>query len=374
MKRLPLCLFVLLLFAGCNGQNGDTLLVTGQIEGITADAGSRIGGRVTEVLVTDGDPVKAGDVLLRLDSADAEAVAAAARAQVARLQAMHTKLENGATPEQLRQAQALEQGAEAQYQMAQKGSRIEEIKAAQAALEAAQVQRDLARTELARVDRLFKEQVATQQQLDKARTASEAAEAQLRGTREKADMVEKGARVEEIAMAKANFDRAAAALDEMRIGARPEDREAAQAAVDAANADLARAEVALSEMVVKAPMDGLVESVDLEPGDLLKPGAAVRIIDPKNLKLWIYVSAAMLGYLRLGEEITLTTDSFGAEEFKAKIVHIASQGEFTPRNLQTQEERVQQVFGVKLKLDSAGGKLRAGMTAMAHLPRRAGAQ
>jgi HlyD family secretion protein len=101
---------------------------------------------------------------------------------------------------------------------------------------------------------------------------------------------------------------------------------------------------------------------------LVKPGAIVSIVDPEDLKLYVYVSAAMLGHLRLGQKVPLTTDSDGAEIFEGTITYVAPAGEFTPRNLQTKEERVQQVFGVKLKLNSAGGHLRAGMTVTAHLP------
>jgi HlyD family secretion protein len=156
-------------------------------------------------------------------------------------------------------------------------------------------------------------------------------------------------------------------LDELRAGPRAEDIAAAKAALAVAKADVQRAETALSEMVITAPMDGLVESIDVRAGDLVRPGAAVRMVNPDDLELNVYVSAAMLGHLQVGQEIPFTTDSHGGERFTGAISHIASEGEFTPRNLQTEEERVQQVFKVVLKFDSAGGKLRAGMSATAHL-------
>jgi HlyD family secretion protein len=176
-------------------------------------------------------------------------------------------------------------------------------------------------------------------------------------------------RDEEIATAKAMYDQASAALAEVKRGTRAEDLAAARAARDAAAADRQRAEVALREMVVTAPMDGVIESLDVHPGDLVKPGPIVRMVNPEDLKMIIYVGAVMLGYLKVGQKVTLTTDAHGAETFEGTVARIATEGEFTPRNLQTQEERIQQVFGVKLTLNSAGGKLRAGMTATAHLPK-----
>jgi HlyD family secretion protein len=360
------------MILGCESGPTGTLHVTGQIEGVAVSAGSKIGGRVAEVLVREGDAVKSGQVLVRLDDADAQAVVAAAKAKLAGTEAMLAKLEAGATPEQLRQAEAAAKAAEEQYRMAERGARGEEIRAAAAAVDGARAQRDNAERDFQRIERLYAEQAVSQRQFDQARAMYDAASAQHRAAAEQHAMAVKGAREEEVGMAKAAFERAQAALDEVRKGAREEDLASARAARDAAAADVLRAETAAGEMVITAPLDGVVESIDIHPGDLIQPGPVVKIVNPEDLELMIYVGAAMLGQLRLGEQVTLTTDSHGAETFQGEITYIAAQGEFTPRNLQTQEERVQQVFGVKLRLDSAGGKLRAGMTVTAHLPKHQG--
>jgi HlyD family secretion protein len=367
MKRfLPL---IVLLASGCEMNHRDTVLVTGQIEGNAVTAGSRIGGRVLDTAVREGDWVAAGDVLIRLEDDEAQAAVAAARAGLAAAEATLAKLEAGATQEQLRQAEAAVQAAEEQYRLVAGGARNEEIRAARAALDGAQAQRSTTENDFRRIERLFAEGAAAQRQLDQARLARDTAEAQFQAASEQHRMLVEGARAEEIGMAKAAFDQAQAALDELRIGAREEDRAAARAARDAAAADLSRAESVLREMTVTAPIAGLVESLDARPGDLLKPGPAVRIIDPDDLELKVYVSATMLGHLQVGQEVKLTTDAHGDKQFLGRIIQLSSQGEYTPRNLQTEEDRVQQVFGVKIALDSADGKLRAGMTAIAHLPR-----
>ena len=368
-QRRRIVLFIVAILAGCAGHNGAFLDVTGQIEAVSIEAGSRVGGRVSEVLVAEGDPVKLGDVLVRLEPNEAEALVAAAEARLAQARATLAKLEAGARPEEIQQAEAASRRAEEQYRLAERGFRSQEVKGAAATADAARAQRDEARAEFARVEKLFRETVASQQRFDQAKHALEAAEAQYQAARERQDLVASGARTEEISMAKAAFDQAAAALDLLRNGARKEDIDAARALRDAAEADLKRARVGVDEMVVKAPRDAIVESLDVHPGDLVKPGAIVSLVDPEDLKLIVYVSAPMLGYLRIDQKVTLTTDAHGSETFEGTIVRLASEGEFTPRNLQTKEERVQQVFGVKIKLNSAGGKLRAGMTAVAHLPK-----
>ncbi len=364
-----LAVFAANMLCGCGGTVDGSVQVTGQIEGVTVTAGSKIGGRVKEVLVKEGDAVKVGDVLIKLDDAETQAAMAAATAQLAALDAQLTKVETGATAEQLQQAEAAAKAAEEQYTLAKKGARVEEVRAVKAALDAAAAQLEQAKIDFARAEKLLKEGAATQRQYDQARTLLDTAEAQHRAAKEKYGIATSGLRNEEVEAAKAVYDRAAAALAEIRRGAREEDRAAARAARDAAAADLERAKVALDEMTIISPINGVVESLDIHPGDLIKPGAVVRLVDPEDLELVVYVSAVMLGKIQLGQKLTLTSDAHGPETFQGEIIHIAAQGEYTPRNLQTQEERVQQVFGVKLKLNSHGGKLRAGMTVTAQLPK-----
>jgi multidrug resistance efflux pump len=363
-----ICIMSLLITAGCVEHVSDSIAVTGQIEAVTVAVGSRIGGRIVEVLVREGDAIKQNDVLVRLESNEAESLLAAAQGREAQARATLTKLETGARPEELRQAEAAAARAEEQYKMALKGFRTQEVKGAVAMSDAARAQRDEAATEFKRIERLRQTNAVSQQAFDQARHALEAAEAQYRASSEKQNLTETGAREEEIQMAKAAFEQAAASRDLVRNGARKEDVDAARALLDAATADVKRAQVSLDEMLIKAPTAGVVESMDLHPGDIVKPGATITIADPEDLKLYVYVSAIMLGHVRLQQKVRLTTDAYGDESFEATVVKIATQGEYTPRNLQTQEERVQQVFGIKLKLNSAGGRLRAGMTVSAHFP------
>lgn len=367
VRPISLLSLALLLFSACDA-DGNGARVSGQIEGRAIHAGSRVGGRIIETPVREGDRVEAGAVLIRLDASEAEAAVAAAQANLARLDAALQKLINGATAEQLQQAEAAKAAADARYHLALSGARSEEVKAAAAAVDAARAQRDNAARERARLQKLLADAAVSQQQYDQAASLADTAEANWRAAHERYAAILSGAREEELAIAKADADRAAALLEELRKGAREEDLAAARAARDAAAADLARAESALAEMTVTAPTAGVVESMDLRPGDIVRPGPLLRLVDPEDLEVTLYVSALYLGQLHLGDAVRLSSDAHGSEPFTAHITYIAQQGEFTPRNLQTQEERVQQVFAVKLRLDSHGGKLRAGMTVTAHLP------
>ena len=358
----------LLALSACEPMQGVGIPISGQIQGNGVDVGSRVGGRVAEVPVREGDAVQAGDVLLRLEDSDAQALVQAAEADLARAEALVAKLETGATEEQLRQAESAAKTTEERLRMLQNGSRAEEKRAAKAGADAAAALSENTRSDFERMDKLYKRGAVSQSDHDRVRTAMDTAAAQYRMAKEKLDALVNGARDEEIAMARADYDRARAALDEVKRGPRDEDKAAAKAARDAAAAALERAKVNLREMTVTAPSKGVVESLDLRPGDIVKPGAVARIIDPEDLKVTVYMGAGLLGKIKLGQKVELTADAHGSERFEGEVYFIAAEGEYTPRNLQTQEERVQQVFAVKLRLNSNGGKLRAGMTVTAHVP------
>ncbi len=355
-----------LLALGCEPHDPSRLSVTGLIEGGTVEVGSLTGGRVAEVTVREGERVAEGDLLLRLEADEAEAAVEAAEAQLTQAEAALRKARTGARPEQLAQAEAAAEAAEAQYELAVEGARREEIEGARAALEAAEAQRDDAQSDHRRAERLLEQEVIPERDYEQAKHRYEGAEAQVRQAREKLSGLQSGSRAQEVRGAKAQYDQAQAALDELRAGAREEDIESAEAAVSAARADLRKAERGLRETRIHAPGDAVVESLDLRKGDLVSPGPVARLVDAEDLTLTVYVSALALGHLHVGQTVTLTTDSHGDAAFEGTLAYLASRGEFTPRNLQTQEERAQQVFGVKIRTHSHDGKLKAGMTATAH--------
>ncbi len=367
------CAVAAVILSGCERGDPATLRVTGQIEGDIVRAGSRIGGRVAEVLVREGDRVEQGAVLLRLETTDAEAALEAARAQLALAEAQLAKVQSGARAEERRRAEAVMEQARQQYDMAVRGARAQEIETARANVQAAKAALTQARADFERVQTLREGGAVSQQLFDQTRAALEAAEARHRAASEQLALLEEGTRAEQINAAKAALDQAQAVVDELREGARPEDIAMAAAQRDAAAAAVAQAQVALDEMTIRAPLTGVVDSIQVNPGDLAGPGPVVSLLDPDDLELVVYVSAAHLGELRVGGTVPVTTDAHGAERFTGTLTFIANEGEFTPRNLQTQEERVQQVFAVKVALDSAGGKLRPGMGATAHLDVRGGA-
>jgi multidrug resistance efflux pump len=138
----------------------------------------------------------------------------------------------------------------------------------------------------------------------------------------------------------------------------------AQSAVNQAEANLALLDTQLGKLTVYAPIDGVILTRNVEPGEFVQPGAAaITMADLKELTITVYVPEDRYGEISLGQEATVTVDSFPNETFTAKITFIADQAEFTPRNVQTVQGRSATVYAVKLKVSDPDGKLKLGMPA-----------
>lgn len=154
---------------------------------------------------------------------------------------------------------------------------------------------------------------------------------------------------------------------ELSRGSRPEDIRAAEAAVDREQQQLGFLLRQSEEAVVHAPADGIVETLDLRPGDLVAPNQPVaRILEPGQIWVRIWVPEPLLGRVRLGQQARITVDTFPKREFMGKVVEIRQQGEYTPRNIQTLKQRMDLVFGVKIAIDPTQ-ELKPGMAARVRL-------
>jgi multidrug resistance efflux pump len=154
---------------------------------------------------------------------------------------------------------------------------------------------------------------------------------------------------------------------ELARGNRPEDVRAAEAALDREEQRLAFLLRQSEETVVKSPADGIVESLDLRPGDLVPANQPVaRILEPGQLWVRVWVPEPLLGGVHVGQKVAVTVDTFPGREFPGKIVEIRQQGEYTPRNIQTLKQRMDQVFGAKVALEPSP-ELKPGMAAQVRL-------
>lgn len=304
---------------------GDPVVLTasGTVEATETHLGFQAPGRIREIRVEEGDSVGAGDTLAVLDRSGALARREAAEAEIEAARAALRELETG--------------------------PRRQELEQARAAVRAAEQRREDARRDLERTRTLFEGGAASREALDKAETRLEVATAEWEQARERLSLLEDGPRAEKI--------------------------EAQRARLRGARASLRSAEATLEEMVVTAPFSGLVTVRHREPGESAPAGSAVlTLMDPDDRWVRIYVREDRIGAVSLGREATITSDTYRDRSYGGRVTFIASEAEFTPTNVQTQEERVRLVYAVKVRITGDPGRvLKPGMPADVEIRTASGA-
>ncbi len=321
MKKKIIILLLLVIAAAIAGifyfknhraQDLNRIRVSGNIEITDVEVGFKIPGRVEERPVSEGQMIKAGQVVARLDDKDLKLEIAQRQAQVATARAVLAEL--------------------------QAGSRPEEIAQAQAALERAKADGDRATLEFQRQKRLYEREVISTREFDLAKTTYEAAEARIREAKEFFTLVRKGPRQEKI--------------------------EQAQATLEQAKQALGLAQTRLQYATLLSPISGMVLSENVEAGEYVSPGTPIISMgDVSQLYLRAYINETDLGRVKVGQKVRVTTDTFPGKPYEGKISFIAPQSEFTPKNIQTQKERVKLVYRIKVEIPNPNMELKPGMPA-----------
>jgi HlyD family secretion protein len=294
------------------GERG-RLTASGTVEATEAQLGFQLPGRIDTLRVWEGDRVRAGDALATLDRAEA----------LARRQQMAAQLA----------------GARALLDELLRGSRREEVAQARAVRDAARQRLQEAQLDFDRIAELIRTNVVSRQSFDKAKTALDVAKAQ-------ADQAEEQYRL-------------------VVVGPRKERIEGARAQLAQAEAALRGADAQLANMVIRAPFGGVVTVRGREPGEIVPAGSAVvSLMNQDDRWVRIYVSEDRIGAVRIGQPAAITSDTFRGRSYSGRVIYISSEAEFTPKNVQTREERVKLVYAVKVRVTGDPGyDLKPGMPA-----------
>jgi multidrug resistance efflux pump len=267
-------------------QRNEPFYISGIIEAETIRVGSRVGGRVDAVHVIEGQRVAKGDTLVTLEPYDLQERLAEAEAALAARRAVSEKLRAGYRAEEIEQARARRDRAQAVLDKLVAGMRPLEIQILQDNVDRAQADLVRAESEFDRVRKLREEARAAQQEYDDAVQGLAAARASFAAARDQLALAKEGTRAEEIAEARAQLAEAQSELALLEAGHRAEDIAEAEANAKAAEANVAAIRRQLVELTITAPMDCVVEAVDLEPGDLITANAPVlSLLDPT--RLWV---------------------------------------------------------------------------------------
>ncbi|MCS7178407.1 MAG: efflux RND transporter periplasmic adaptor subunit [Anaerolineae bacterium] len=380
----------LLLLTSCTRvEKNPPLSATGFIEGTQVRIAPEVGGRIAEIRVDEGDEVAAGQVLVRLDDAiwqskrrEAEAAVAVAEAHLARVQAGARPAEIAAARAALAQAQAERDGARKALENARQALRNPQdldLQIAEARTQVRLVEQEVerAKAELGATENLYgPEDFRTRA----ARAALEAAQAKLAGaqrylavlneTRQRplALLAQVHAAEARLRAAEAEVEAAQAALDKLEAGPTPEEIALARAQLRQAQAALALVEAQGSQLTLTSPITGTVSTRSAQVGETAAPGVPIlTLITLDPVALVLYIPENRIGEVRVGQTVEVAVDAFPGRVFTGTVTTIGTKAEFTPRNVQTREERVNLVFAVKVVIPNPDRALKPGMPADAIL-------
>ena len=329
--RLAVAFAPLTLLAACSEDAPtDRLRVSGHVEATETRLAPEAGGRILTLTVKEGDRVQPGQVVMTLDTRDVQLAIQRARAEVA--------------------------GAEAQLRLTTAGARVEDVRQAQSQIETTRAELAAARTELeaseqdlARFESLLATNSGSRKQRDDAATRRDLA-------RDRASSAQSRVRTAEEALAK------------LRAGSRPEEIDAARARVAGLAAHVSTLEKTLGDATVQSPVGGIVTEKLVEVGEVIAPRApALIIVDLDRAWADVFVPEPAIPRITIGQAATVFTDA-GGPGIPGTIGYISPKAEFTPRNVQTAEERSKLVYRVRINVDNKDGVLKQGMPVEAEIP------
>ena len=321
----------LLITAGCTEAPPATeVRASGHVEARDVRLAPEVGGRIVLLNVKEGDRVKEGTLVLRLDERELELAVQRARADKSQAEAQLRLLQAGARREDIRQAEAQTQAAR------------DDVSAARAELTSAEA-------DLQRFEALLSANAGSRKQRDDARTRRDVA-------RERVQAAESRVRAAEQTIAR------------LKAGNRPEEIDAARARVEAAAAQLATVEESRDDTTLKSPIAGVVTEKLVEVGEVVAPRTPVVVITDLD-QAWadVFVPEPVIPRIKLGQTATVFTDA-GGSGIAGTVAYISPKAEFTPRNVQTAEERSKLVYRVRIAVDNKDGVLKEGMPIEAVIP------
>jgi HlyD family secretion protein len=300
-------------FISCSDKNKQGIIEeSGTIETTESVISSQVSGKVLQLLMDEGSQVKSGDTLVIID---------------------HETLDL-----QLKENEASRDIAKSQLDLLVKGSRKEDIIQAEEVFNQATANFISARTDLERMEKLIKSNSVTQKQYDDAVSKFDVTQAQLKGAQENFTKIKNIARPEEIIQAKANYEKSSALVDAIKKSIR--------------------------DCYVLSPINGFVVKKFIEIGETVSMmSSIVKVSDLSKVEVRIYVSETELGKVKLGQKAELSIDSFKDKSYEGKVTFISPEAEFTPKNIQTKDERTKLVFAVKVEIPNPNYELKVGLPA-----------
>jgi HlyD family secretion protein len=385
-KRIVILVLVLAVAAavyyavrGSGKPPENRLMISGNIELDEVNIAFKTAGRLTERAVDEGDAVKKGQVVARLDR---EQLTAQREREAAGLASSESQLRQAQTSAELQRAslaadietrQADLASMEARLAELRNGARPQEKLDAKAAVDAAASELDRAKKDWDRAQTLYKNDDISTAQFDQYRNRFESAQAILKQVQEREALVLAGPRVEQVNAQRSQVDRARGTLkmaeaNSLELKRREQEITTRRAEIARSQANLALIDSQLSDTIAASPVDGVVLVKAVDVGEVVAPGTTILTVgDIDHPWLRGYINETDLGKVKIGAKVRVTTDTYPGKVYNGRVAFISSQAEFTPKQIQTQQERVKLVYRVKIEVENPGRELKSNMPADAEI-------
>jgi HlyD family secretion protein len=362
-----------LAFRGAGKRPEDRLIVSGNIELTEVNIAFKTAGRLVERSVDEGDNVKKGQIIARLDRDQLAAQHDRETAAVASSEAQLAQARTGVDWQRATLRADIESkhadlaAAEAKLNEMKNGARPQEKVDAHAAVESASAELERAKRDWDRAQTLYKNDDISTAQFDQYRKTFENAQAAHKSAIERESLVLAGPRAEQISGQAAQVERARAALkmaeaNALELKRREEELTTRRAEIARSKANVTVIDTQLNDTVAASPVDGVVLVKSADVGEVLAPGTTVVTVgDIDHPWLRGYINETDLGKVRIGSPVKVTSDSYKGKVYNGKVSFISSQAEFTPKQIQTQQERVKLVYRIKIDVENPGRELKSNM-------------
>ncbi|MGH8103111.1 MAG: HlyD family secretion protein [bacterium] len=354
------------LFAGCaRGSSGRGIATSGIVEAERVLVAAEVAGKLEEITVDEGNLVKQGDALARIESGAYTDHVALEAAMLAAAEANFDLLKNGPRNREIEVAKRNLDIAHATYALVLKTPRPEQVAQAEAQAQKATAAAAKAEADYKRAQAIHAEGAISDSELERARLTHVSATQDAAVAREQLSLLKSSPLPEEIEKARKAMDIAELNLQLLAEGSREEAVRQAEAQMEARRASYSLAKRNLERTSISAPMAGRVVRLIHRVGEVLSPGSGIcELVDETNLWLRVYVPETQIGSVKIGASAHISIDALPREKIVGRVTAIDSEAMFTPSNIQTKEARATLVFGVKIKLeDNLGGRIKPGMPA-----------
>jgi len=349
------------------------LVLSGFVEGTEVVVRSQVAGNITEINVREGDKVNAKDRILSINSEKQEIELRSYSAELASLEIdlerakEELKLFEEQVERNIGKAQAGLEIANQQLADLENGYPSEDVTSARQAMELAKENLDFAKSDYDRFKALLDKEVVSTKEFEKVEQVYKSAEHEYEIRKENYEKVKRGFDVEKVEQARKNVDIARLTLDDsisgrQQIAVKQNSIESMSKKIDSLREKIALVESRLNDFSVLSPISGIISEKNIEVGELASPGTPlITVVNPSEKWMRVFIPATSLELIKLGDELPIRFDAFEGREFKGRVSYISEEAEFTPKNVQIKEERVKQVYEVRLDIVQDAEIVKAGM-------------